>query len=355
MKYILFAAIVIAVFFGFDIGSTFLRWLGRIHMGWKDRNAWREAVEKSARKQKAWSGTIPLTDQTRFTWPERIGGRWRSERVQAWQMNALNIALEGKAREFDDSGNSPEACPAALYALLQGQYEEAAAKLAENLLAKAGEGTLPYTPALPDVRFADSLQMLCPFLFYYGERMRDLRATDLALRQLEEFNRLGTELRTGLPFHALDTRNAAPLGICGWGRGAAFWFLAFAESAVVTTGDTREALLIKAQEAAEILLRYRLPDGAWSAALLTDTRPESSATAMIGYGMWLTGALCEIPEYMQAAVQARSALMAMTRKDGTVDFAQGDTRGIGVYSNLRRELPLAQAYALRLANALVHL
>ena len=42
--------------------------------------------------------------------------------------------------------------------------------------------------------------------------------------------------------------------------------------------------------------------------------------------------------------------MSVTKKNGEVDFSQGDTKDIGVYSILFDILPFAQGFALRAIN-----
>ena len=45
-------------------------------------------------------------------------------------------------------------------------------------------------------------------------------------------------------------------------------------------------------------------------------------------------------------------LQSVTRRDGTVDFSQGDTKGIGVYSMNFDRLPFTQGFVLRTLNKL---
>ena len=42
--------------------------------------------------------------------------------------------------------------------------------------------------------------------------------------------------------------------------------------------------------------------------------------------------------------------MSVTKKNGEIDFSQGDTKDIGVYSILFDILPFAQGFALRAIN-----
>jgi unsaturated rhamnogalacturonyl hydrolase len=51
----------------------------------------------------------------------------------------------------------------------------------------------------------------------------------------------------------------------------------------------------------------------------------------------------------KAALSARRYLQKVTRRDGAIDFSQGDTKGIGVYAQTFEVLPFTQGFALRIA------
>ena len=57
--------------------------------------------------------------------------------------------------------------------------------------------------------------------------------------------------------------------------------------------------------------------------------------------------------YEVCAKSAKKYLISVTRRDGKVDFAQGDTMGIGNYSRRFEPLPTAQGFALRLYKEIV--
>ena len=52
------------------------------------------------------------------------------------------------------------------------------------------------------------------------------------------------------------------------------------------------------------------------------------------------------------AIKIEKALMKATRRDGTIDFAQGDTKGIGSYSQIFDRMPFAQGMGLYLSKTL---
>jgi unsaturated rhamnogalacturonyl hydrolase len=347
---------------------VWLRWLRRIHLGrWQDPAVWLDRLRQAGRRQAKHMPRIPASDQTRGVLWDVLRGQYTNRRLQLWQRAALVEAAEA----FDaptDWFVLPESTAerdiraehaAAAYALLKaGRISEQDLRtVTDELTSQAGSGTLPYTPALPALRFVDTL-MACPALFRAGGA-----AADLSFRQLREYAENGLSPVTGWPAHCFrptpDNACGIPLGMTGWGRGCGFWICALTESLTETADPAVQAwLLSAARKAADALLPRQLPGGGWSRQLLADDRPESSATAMIGYALALLSACPALPESdaarcRQAAQAARTCLMSLTRRDGTVDFAQGDTRAVGVYSTRTEPLPLAQAYAIRLGDALI--
>ena len=55
-------------------------------------------------------------------------------------------------------------------------------------------------------------------------------------------------------------------------------------------------------------------------------------------------------ECLASADKAISYLMKVTRRNGEVDFSQGDTKDIGVYSMLFNRLPFTQGFCIRMKN-----
>ena len=53
--------------------------------------------------------------------------------------------------------------------------------------------------------------------------------------------------------------------------------------------------------------------------------------------------------YLDAARKGRDYLMTVTRRNGIVDFSQGDTKGIGYYSTRYEHMPFTQGITLLLA------
>ncbi|MED0978653.1 hypothetical protein P4T48_03595 [Bacillus paramycoides] len=54
---------------------------------------------------------------------------------------------------------------------------------------------------------------------------------------------------------------------------------------------------------------------------------------------------------LESADKAINYLMKVTRRNGVVDFSQGDTKDIGVYSMLFNILPFTQGFCIRMINS----
>ncbi len=352
---------------------TFMLWLARIHIGrWDSPAAWAAAVSRVCQKQWKHPPALPLADHIGL-W-ERLHLRGGSRRLRFWHRASLALALSelpgGNSRRYDlsppkDLPPSVEWGVAAFAALRGGQSYQTPwiRELGAEFLrrAEANGGTLPYSPALPGLRLVDTLWMACPFLFLYAARADELPYAALARRQLEDFIARGLHPVTGLPAHSYAIKDGTPAGVYGWGRGCGFLLLALIESAEALREEAWQAeaawLIEQAICCAESILQVKLPGGGWPWLPGAQDRPEASATAMLGYGLARLAALLppahgHKPAFLEAARQAQACLMAMTRRGGAVDFAQGDTRGIGLYSARLEPMPLAQGYALRLWKAL---
>ena len=215
------------------------------------------------------------------------------------------------------------------------------------LTAQAADGTVPYDPRATGRRFVDTVGLVCPFLWLYGETYDVPQAKALCLRQLEEYKEYGLQPVTGLPAHAFRLSDGAALGIGDWGRGCGWYALALAELVRSGADVTDEAARF-----ADAVIPLQQKSGAWSRQLLSESGIESTATAMLGH---LCAALSDRTgdaRYGMAARQAQRALLTAVRKNGEVDYAQGDTKGVGFYSARLTAAPAALGFALLLTEEL---
>lgn len=310
-------------------------WQSRIHIGqWQDRSEWQEALSKKARKWLLHMPIIPVS---------RKKGR---ETVRQWQIAGLLLGLdETDARGFlnrhpdclDGDGELIEKAFLAYALKKKGLLPENAGKqLVSAIEAMAGKnGTVPYRKGSQDIRYVDTIGLLCPFLYSMG-------LDALAGRQLAEYDRA---LFDGVfPFHAFNCKDNLPMGVCDWSRGTGWYILGLLESQ-----SNQDRILSLAQR----MLDLQRADGSFGCFLFNPSSPhESSGTALAGLLFSKAYELSLDASFLEAADNCAGALMTMTRRDGALDFAQGDTVGIALYSTRFDILPFAQGITLLLLKQL---
>ncbi len=356
-----------AVVFGCDFFPAFFNWLGRIHMGrYETKQQWKEKAEGVALAQIKKLPAMPVNDRTAYTVLPRLKGEYSNKKFNAWQEASLLLGLphsqEAKKAAYAffekaELTKQPYTPGNAmlLFALMQSGFESdarvkaAAEDYCKKALAAAGEGTLPYNLAGVN-RYVDVLGMVCPFLVKYHLAYGCPQAFELAKRQIDEYYVHGVHEGTGLPVHCFNVKTKAPLGAYGWGRGCGWLAIALAECYEMIKDKDEYALILKERiiNFAEALKTYQQKNGAFSAMLGTGYRADSSATAILGWFYSVAAKAAENGEYALRAQTAQKYLIGVTRRSGHVDFAQGDTMGIGNYSRRFEPLPVAQGFALRI-------
>ena len=350
-----------------DIVPAVRTWVGRIGVGRMSADTSRQKIRAVALRQLRKTPPVPVSDQTRFTLPERLRGTYRSAHIQAWQQAALLLGAQQAKAEREIAAfqatvltpdgrwkQTPESTDAALlaYALLRATKEPETIRPAMDamytfLRGIISGGTIPYTQRAPQVRFVDTVGMVCPFLYLYGKIYDCPEAQTLCMAQLSEYAQKGLHPALYLPVHAFRRGTGAPLGIYGWGRGCGWYALALAE--LTRCGADVQVFAVPFADA---LLSVQQKNGAFSRQLFAEAGTESSATAMLGHFLFVQSAASSGAPYRAAAARALDAVAAVTRRDGTVDMAQGDTKGIGFYSMRLLPLPAAQGFAWLLSEEL---
>ncbi|MBO6169273.1 MAG: glycoside hydrolase family 88 protein [Bacteroidales bacterium] len=183
--------------------------------------------------------------------------------------------------------------------------------------------------------FVDTIGMICPFLYTCG-------MDDLADRQISGYD---SALYAGVfPFHSYDFERKLPLGVCDWARGTGWYILGLLGS------DHNRVRILKL---ADNMLRLQRRDGGFGCFLFNpESHIESSGSAVAGLLFERAYRLSGETQYLLAAKKVEKALMGMTRRDGSLDYAQGDTSGAGMYSDRFDILPFAQGMTLLLVERL---
>lgn len=353
---------------GCDLMPSALDWLKRIHIGrYSDIGHWQSSAEKVAKKQINKLPAMPVTDRESFTIIPRIKGSYKNRDFLCWQEACLLLGLEedgqakAAAKQYFDKANVLNRHYTVgnimlLYALLKSGFENdksvkaAADGYIKKIFELSANGTLPYQPGGKN-RFVDTLGMVCPFLMLYDRLYGCEQATALAKKQLDEFYEYGIHERTGLPIHCYNADTKAPLGVYGWGRGCGWLAIALADcySVIDKTDDYSSVLARRIEAFADAIIKYQNGNGSFSCIFGTASREDSSATAFLGWFLTQAYVIKRDEKYASAANKSLKYVMSATRRDGTVDFAQGDTMGVGNYSRRFEPMPAAQGFALRLA------
>lgn len=342
-----FLGITALCFFMTDMAANLYIWQSRIHIGrWNDRKVWQQAIEKKTRKWLRRSPTVKITDESRLILWDIIRGKYRSKTIQSWQDAGMLFALsEEDAKEYvlRHPGLFKKRKPETDHCLLAYILKKKKALPTEieqcfkNTVTEyeKEQKTIPYRQFLPNIRFVDTIGMVCPFLYLLG-------FDTLAIKQIEEYEKC---LWMGIfPPHAYDTETGSPLGVFDWARGLGWYILGLTETCSLP--DNRERIL----KLSENMLHLQRKDGGFCCmAFNKNERFEASGTALAGLLFVKAFLFSDNKVFLDAALAAEKALMKATRRDGTVDFAQGDTKGIGFYSRTFDRMPFAQGMTLYLS------
>lgn len=350
MFFFILIGVIALCFMAVDLSVAFSLWQSRIHIGrWNDRNEWQKVVESKARQWLRHSPTVKVTDQNRLLLWNILRGRYRSKTIQSWQDAGLLMGLSCEdalayvnrhKRLFSKKTLDVDYALLA-YALKKKNIlsceDEEKMKQVFKPYIKSGR-SVPYRPNMLDIRFVDTIGFICPFLFCVGLK-------EVALRQIEEYDKA---LFNGVyPPHAYNVKTNKPLGVFDWSRGVGWYILGLVETPHLNGNCERIKRL-----SGELLKCQRL-EGGFSCMLFNkNERFESSGTALIGLLFVKAYEITADDVYLKAALSVERALMKNTRRDGTVDFAQGDTKGIGFYSRTFDRMPFAQGITLYLSKKL---
>ncbi|MFF2888888.1 glycoside hydrolase family 88 protein [Paenibacillus sp. NPDC057967] len=354
-------------------------WLRRIHIGRYDQHAhWHSAVAARGAKWLNRTPVAKVTDQTRLTVIERLNGRYSASALQDWQRASLLLGLSELPEEsgvkhemerflsttFTDKGdwrNAPRHVDSAIlaYAVMKipgiqaDRYRPALDAIRRLIEDHVGEdGTVRYRNAMREYRYVDTVGFICPFLIAYGMKFGDTTSLELAMKQIRAYVKFGFHEGLGIPAHAYDISSEAPLGLIGWGRGLGWFAIGLIDmwSELPSNHVYKRELRHVVKAFAEAVMKLQQPGGSWSWTVTRkESRPDSSATVTLAWFLIKAAELEELSApAMKCVEKAMHYLRGVTRKDGAVEFSQGDTKDIGVYSTLFGILPFTQGFAIRL-------
>lgn len=369
--------IIIFVIALIDIIPMMCTWISRIHIGrYNDEKLWREALIKKSIKWLNSTPKIKVTDNTRLTVIDRLKGNYTKSTIQHWQQASLILGLNecddnrediNKAinqylkKHFDCNGQwneKPQFVDSAIlsYSIMNldksNKYKQSfdyTYKLIKELIGD--DGTVKYRKSMPNYRYVDTIGFISPFLIKYGVIYNDNEAIELGVNQITEYFKYGFDNENIIPFHAYDTKEKFKLGLCGWGRGLGWFAIGIIDSWRELPSNSKhkkelEEIIIKLTKSIIKLQQY---NGGWGWTVTRkETRVDSSTTAILAWYLLNASNIKIISdECRNARDKALGYLITVTRRNGSVDFSQGDTKDIGVYSMLFDILPFTQGCTLR--------
>ena len=345
----------------------------RYHIGrWPDVEAWQKAVIHRAIRWTIKTPTVKITDNNRYLLLDMLQGKYRSNTIQSWQTASLLLGLEQigttqckdavqKAIDklLDKNGMFRTAptnvdCGMLAYSILKAsdteQIRPAMDFAAELISARIAEdGTLVYVNNVKsDERYVDTIGLACPFLACYGKTYKKPEYITLSVRQLRAFSEYGLERSASLPNHAYSASSKLPLGVYGWGRGAGWYTLGLIDTyKELPDGEDKQWLKEQIRKAADSYLNFQHTDGGFGYIMQMEPGYDSSATAVLAYFYRECAVTFANEEYGKVSDRCLDKLRSVTRIMGAIDWCQGDTKGIGVFSQIYDIMPFAQGMTLR--------
>jgi len=380
----LFTNLLVFIFlliFCIDLIPIFRDWILRIKIGKYDMlNIWSHAVKDKASDWLVKTPKIKVTDNSRLIIIDILKGNYSNSNIQHWQEGSLLLGLneylksskdpmlETKIEKYLDSTfdhegqwiSKPKNIDVAIlaYAILKldiievSKYQKAFDYVWELIKEHIGEdGTVLYRRSMKPYRYVDTIGFICPFLISYGLKYNKNECIDLALSQIRNFEDYGIHKELHIPVHAFHIGNKMPLGLYGWGRGLGWYAIGVIDSWNELPSNHMykmelEKIVIKFAEA---VMKCQQSDGSWTWTVnRNESTKDSSTTATLSWYLINAANIDVISDQCNhSAEKSIKYLMKVTRRSGAVDFSQGDTKDIGVYSNLFNILPFTQGFCLR--------
>ncbi|WP_078432595.1 glycoside hydrolase family 88 protein [Metabacillus halosaccharovorans] len=367
-----------------DVVPLLKDWVNRIHIGrYNDKQLWNQSITNKGIEWLNKTPKIKVTDNTRLVIIDMLKGNYTKSAIQHWQEAGLLLGLTAYLKNDDDENvqkeimkflkskfdhngqwlNKPQHVDGAIlaYAVMKldfiekDTYRKALDYTWELIKEHIGEdGTVGYRKSMQSYRYVDTIGFICPFLIAYGVRYKNDECIDLAVKQIKMYEQYGMLENKFIPSHAYKIENKLPLGLYGWGRGLGWYAIGLIDSwrELPNNHNYKAVLEESVKNFAKVARSFQQENGSWNWTVTRkESRPDSSTTATLGWFMLNSANIEEISkECLTSAEKAISYLMKVTRRTGTVDFSQGDTKDIGVYSMLFNILPFTQGFSIRLIN-----
>ena len=379
MNILLVIVLIIVIFIILiDLVPIFNTWISRIHIvRYSDKYIWSKSLINRSIKWLNNTPKIKVTDNNRLTIIDRLKGNYTKSSIQHWQQAALILGLSECSKDynkiynyiqkylykhFDSDGQWKEKpqyidCAILSYAVMKydttDKYKLSLDYTYKLIKEHLGEdNTVKYRKYMPNYRYVDTVGFISPFLVKYGLKYNDEKAIELGIKQITEYYKYGFDSESNIPFHAYDVNTKYKLGLCGWGRGLGWFAIGLIDSwrELPTNNKYKNILEEMVIKYVDMILKVQLDNGGFGWVVTRrESRTDSSTTATLGYFLAYASEIEEITNRcVEGYEKAIKYLISVTKKNGEVDFSQGDTKDIGVYSGEFNILPFTQGFTLRL-------
>lgn len=367
-----------------DLIPIFYDWLSRIKLGsYSDISYWSNEITNKGSIWLKHTPKVRVTDNTRLIVIDILKRNYSKSAIQHWQEASLVLGLSEYLKykddlevkkilnkflenKFDATGNwviSPNNIDAAIlaYSIMKidniniEKYRKALDYIWELIKDHLGhDGTVQYRRAMTNYRYVDTIGFICPFLVTYGLRFHKEECVNLAIKQIQEYEKYGMLEHLHIPCHSYNVENKVPLGLYGWGRGLGWFAIGLIDAWRELPKNHKNKITLEKsiKKFAQSAMKLQQDNGSWN---WTVTRPESradsSTTATLAWFLINAADIDSISnDSIKSTKKAINYLISVTRRNGSIDFSQGDTKDIGVYSNLFNILPFTQGFSIRCIN-----
>ncbi len=364
---------------GIDLLLYYKNVYHRIHIGrWTDLNKWILCIENVDKKWLKKVPTVKLTDNSSYVIFDFLKGHYRSSTIQSWQeagvlIGAISSNIDstyidefiqskidvstGKWKQKHEQLDSVILSYAICKASTDLNKIKPALDETISLIGncKGEDGTIYYRSTIPSIRFVDTIGFICPFLVFYGSKFNKPEYIDLAIFQIKDYIQKAFWETPFIPAHAFDLSKNIPLGVYGWGRGLGWFILGLVDmyNELDKNHSEKEYLKKTIIKTAKDTLKFQKANGGFNAMIGVDgSRHDSSITVLAGWLFYNAFSITNEKKYLVAAHSCINSLMKATRRNGVIDFCQGDTKGIGIYATTFDLMPFVQGLTIRLANKL---
>ena len=333
---------------------------------WNDDSEWINKVTLVNEKWILNTPTVKKTDNDRLIIIDMLKHDYKNNTIQSWQKGLSYLAytenFDARYMNYfiDDHGNwihKPTEVDFGIlaFAILKSAMDKYSIKNAMDemydlIVNKIGDDrTVMYRDSCPNYRFVDTIGFITPFLATYGLTYNNEEAINLSLKQLNDYYKYGFDINSCLPVHAYDILTYTPLGVYGWGRGTGWYLLGLIDTYIVLKDENLKNIILKL---AEQYLKYQNENGSFSPMLQLKNGADSSITSIMAYYYVKCADIFKEQKFYNCSKKCLEYLKSITRKNGEIDYSQGDTKGIGYYSITYDIMPFTQGMTCRAINSL---